>query len=157
MTNIKNRTPIGDLSGDLTTTPQTPQATSGSSAPGSGLSVGDTFDHLLATIILTPTKAKNLVILRWSVEATNNSDITIDEGATELGRINGTVTGLRTLNIVLEDVSISTHTYNFWTRFDGSFYQYGVSPGLEWFGQVIDIDDTHASTAKKLDKIIGGS
>jgi len=154
MTGIKNRTPIGTLSGDLIKTVGTSLGTTGTQV--GGLSAQDSIDHELTSIILTPTEANNLIILKLSVNATNDSDITINEGGTELGRINGTGTGTRTLNVILENVSVSTHTYTFFTRVDTQPYQYG-NQAIVVYGVVVNIADTHESSAKKLNKIIDGS
>lgn len=135
-------THASNLSGDLTKDVGTSQGTTGSQT--GGLSGGDSADHLLTTIVLTPTEANNLIILKLSVNATNQSDITIDEGGTELGRIDGTSSGTRTLNVILENVSVAAHTYTFFTRVDGGFYQYG-NQAIVVYAVVVNLDDTHAS------------
>jgi len=106
------------------------------------ISTGDTSDHLIGTMTVTPTEASNLVILRFSIRGTNDSNIEIREGAVVIASVDGSSTGTRTINITLEDVSVEAHTYTCFTVFDTSFYQYWPS-GAVLYGAPVNIDDTH--------------
>ncbi len=138
-TSFANKKPI--LEGDLITTVGT---TSGSLGSQVLLSAQDGVDHLISSMAVTPTKATNLVILRFSIYATNDSNIEIREGASVLATIDGVVTGTRTINLVLEDVSIATHTYDCYTIFDTQLYQYSTT-GFILYAAPVDIDDTHST------------
>lgn len=153
MTGIKNRTPVGTLSGSL-------DVSVGSQAGRNGdqgsLSGGGTVDVLVTSVVVTPTEASNVIILKWSVYRTNSSNIEIREGANVIATINGSSTGILTINTTIADVSVASHTYNCWVLAEGvQFFQIGD----EWvtFGAAVNVDDTHASSAKKLNKIIEGS
>ena len=139
-TSFANRKP--KLDGDLT---KSVGSTVGSLGGQIGtISTGDTADHLIGTMIVTTTEALNLVILRFSIRATNDSDIEIREGANLIASVNGTVTGTRTINVVIEDVSVGAHTYNCSTIFDTLFYQYWPS-GAVLYGAPVNVDDTHTT------------
>ncbi len=146
-----NKKPL--LEGDLTSSVGT---TAGSTAGNlGGLSSFDSADHLRGTMVVTVTEAVNLVILRFSQYATNDSNLEIRESANVLGVVDGSVTGTRTLNLVLENVSIGAHTYTCFTVFDGTGYQYAqANPGgTVLYGAPVDIADTHST---KNSNIISG-
>lgn len=107
------------------------------------LSTGGTNDILVTSITVTPTKASNLIILKWSAYRTNDSNMEIREGANVIATINGSSSGVLTLNTIIEDASVSAHTYNFYVLFGGLFFQIGDL----WvtYGAVVNIDDTHAA------------
>jgi len=128
------------LGGTLTTTVGTTVGNVGDQI--GTISTGDSLDHLIGTMVVTTTEAVNLVILRFSIRATNDSNIEIREGTTEIATVDGSGTGTRTINIVLEDVSVGSHTYNCSTIFDTQFYQYWIS-GSVLYGAPVNIDDTH--------------
>jgi hypothetical protein len=142
-TSFTNRKP--KLDGDLTKSVGT---TAGSVAGNlGGLSSIDGADHLRGTMIVTVTEAVNLVILRFSQYATNDSNIEIRESANVLAVADGSVTGTRTINLVLENVSVGAHTYTCFTVFDGTIYQYAqANPGgTVLYGAPVDIADTHST------------
>jgi len=141
-----------NLTGDLTTTVGTQQGTGGSQ--GGGLSTQDSSDHLLGQVTIEPTEATNLIILRFSVYATNDSDITIDDSVTgEVGRIDGSGDNARTLDLVLTNVSTAEHIYTYNTRVQTNPYQYGLAPGIVVYGVEVNVADTHAT---KNSNIISG-
>ncbi len=137
-TSFTNRKP--KLDGDLTKSVGT---TAGSVGGQIGtISTGDMADHLIGTMTVTPTEASNLVILRFSIRGTNDSNIEIRESANVLAVVDGVSTGTRTINLVLEDISVEAHTYTCFTVFDTQFYQYWQS-GSVLYGAPVNIDDTH--------------
>ncbi len=105
-----------------------------------------TGEVLRGIIEVTPTEALNLVFLKFSQYATLDSNIQIREGATVIDTVDGVVTGTRTISIVLEDVSVATHTYSCYTQRDSIDYQYAAgSGGTIFFGTSANMTDTHST------------
>jgi hypothetical protein len=118
----------------------------GTSAGNTGLSGIQGGEVLRGTIIVTPTEAVNLVFLKFSQYATQDSNIQIREGGDVIATVDAGATGTRTINIVLEDVSVATHTYSCYTQFDTIVYQYGnASGGTVFVGVTANMDDTHST------------
>ncbi len=150
-TTFANKKPL--LEGDLTkSVGTTAGSTAGNLGGLSGISGGE---FLRGTMVLTPTEAKNLVILRFSQYSTNDSNIEIREGANVLAVVDGSVTGTRTINLVLENVSVEAHTYTCYVLQDVSIFQYAqANPGgTVLYGAPVDIADTHST---KNSNIISG-
>ncbi len=139
-TTFTNKKPI--LEGDLTKNVGSTVGSLGGQI--ATISTGDTSDHLIGTMTVTPTEASNLIILRFSIRGTNDSNIEIRESANVLAVVDGSSTGTRTINLVLEDVSVEAHTYTCFTVFDTQFYQYWPS-GAVLYGAPINVDDTHST------------
>jgi len=139
------------LEGDLT---KSGTSIVGTSAGNTGLSGLTNTDVLRGTIVVTPTEALNLVFLKFSQYATQNSEIEIREDANVLASATGGNPGTRNINIVLEDVTVETHTYSCYATYEGVLYQYGnASGGTVFVGVTANMDDTHST---KNTKIIGG-
>lgn len=139
-TTFANKKPL--LEGDLTKSVGSTVGSLGGQI--ATISTGDTNDHLIGTMTVTPTEASNLIILRFSIRGTNDSNIEIRESANVLAVVDGSSTGTRTINLVLEDVSVEAHTYTCFTVFDTQFYQYWPS-GAVLYGAPVDITDTHST------------
>ena len=139
-TSFANKKPL--LEGDLTTSVGTTAGSVAGNLGGlSGISGGE---FLRGTMVITVTEAVNLVILRFSQYSTNDSNIEIRESANVLAVADGVSTGTRTINLVLEDVSVEAHTYTCFTVFDTQFYQYWPS-GAVLYGAPVNVDDTHST------------
>ena len=95
-TSFANRKP--KLEGDLTKSGTTIVGTSAGNTGLSGIQGGEV---LRGTIVVTPTDALNLVFLKFSQYATQDSNIQIREGATVIATVDAGATGTRTINIVL--------------------------------------------------------
>ncbi len=144
-TTFANRKP--NLTGALITTVGTPQFSSGGNGNLSGLQGGDV---LVTSQTFTPTESTNLIILNFSIYATNDVDISIKEGATTLATFNAGATGTRTLTHVVEDATVASHTYTYNLIRDTTDYQYGASGGFGnngpiVYGVVVDIDNTQST------------
>ena len=138
-TTFANKKPL--LEGDLTKSVGTTAGSTGVQVSLSGLQSGDVSR---GTIVVTTTETSNLVILRFSQYATNDSNIEIREGANVLAVVDAGSTSTRTINLVLEDVSVATHTYTCFTVFDTQMYQYSTT-GQVLYGAPVDIADTHST------------
>ena len=130
-----------NLAGDLTKSVGTTAGSTGVQVILSGLQNGDV---LRGTMNITTTETSNLVILRFSQYATNDSNIEIREGANVLAVVDAGSTSTRTINLVLEDVSVGAHAYTCFTVFDTQMYQYSTT-GQVLYGAPVDIDDTHST------------
>ncbi len=139
LTTFANKKPL--LEGDLTKSVGTTAGSTGVQVSLSGLQSGDVSR---GTIVVTTTETSNLVILRFSQYATNDSNIEIREGANVLAVVDAGSTSTRTINLVLEDVSVATHTYTCFTVFDTQMYQYSTT-GQVLYGAPVDIADTHST------------
>lgn len=149
---IKNRTPVGELTGSVTKNVGTTAGSTGSQTTLSGLVSSDVSR---GSVTVTPTEATNLVILRFSTYATNDSNIEIREDTDVLATVDAGGTGTRTINLVLEDVTVESHTYTGYTVFDTQSYQYSTG-GTIFYGAPVNVADTHTAEAKPLNNIIQG-
>lgn len=129
------------LGGSLSKSGTTIVGSGGSNVGLSGLQNGEV---LRGNIIVTPTSAVNLVFLKFAQYATNDSNIQIREGTTDIGTVDGGSTGTRTVNVVLEDVTVETHTYSCYTQIDTQQYQYAAAAGGSTLvGTTANMIDTH--------------
>jgi len=133
---------IAGLTGDLTKSLGTTTGTTGSNVNLSALQSGEV---LVGTIIVTPFNPLNLIIMRFSQFATQDSNIQIREGATVIATVDGSSTGGRVINTSIEDASVETHTYSCYTQFDTLQYQYAQTGGTILYGSVVNLTDTHAA------------
>ncbi len=116
-------------------------------------------DNTIGTIIVTPTKSTNRVLLfmRIPMSSPNGTqDLEILEGVTLKKKVDVPASGTiqnREISVVLTDVSVSAHTYTFKITHHGDDYQrsIGVTNGVDAFESpkieafLIDFDDTHGA------------
>ena len=132
-----------DLTGNLTKCLGSTDGSTGGIVILSALLSGEV---LIVNIIVTPVSPVNLIILRFSQFATQDSDIQIREGATVIATVNGGGTGVRNINTSIEDVGVSTHTYSCYTQPGILQYQYAQGGGgTVVYGAAVNLTDTHAA------------